>query len=1419
MGTTTSTTLLIGLALMGLLAACEDSEPFRCEAGALRCSGSVLERCDGAKWAPQEDCLESGRQCVSEHGEARCLGRTPDGVDEPDAGAVRDAAAAALPDLPDPEETLYEPCPSGQAYHPLDEECITCPFSACDGRGEDGLFEGTTLDGKCVCKTADGFYWPESGLTAVACDKDGDGWVSVEARSSIESKDRAYKDNARCDLRIVDRFVLESEGSDGAGHVVALEEDLPLYEIEALDDQNRLELNDKIKPYGGIKPSAHALNSLTKACVDTIADYNGNDVADLEEWDTYDEPVQLWSLFEELSTYTRFAYFSELHTGWFEGDEGTPNRGSYHVRERSRLNSGNPLGVPVHYFETIEADDVRWYEHAEHWRRCDRQTDAAFTSDMPARGMDFARYNQGLWNLGSRGGTGNALSAPGAEAEGAAESWMVEDGPLEVLTAGQCGAPQARSGGALFALGGACGNGSAFTTARQTIDVPEELRGLATLQVAYGGYLRNAAGRDRPSLRLHFLGEDSEEPLASSDLLSSAEARWVQVSGTESVPGQATRVVVELTAQRQAAHGRTEAFFDDLYLRFLSAEPNLVINGGGESPLSDSSDGGWIGDAGADVLEVAQKRTGDPAPVCGVHDEARSGARFFVVGRCLTGDATGSARAYQEIDLGAYAQDIASGNVAAWFGGWLRTGPVAEPASGDSAHDERAEIYLEFLGGGDGPVDRERSQSLAVEGVQRQWRRVTGQTMLPRGTRAVRFVLARSGDDDRPAEAAFDDLFLRLSTGARMFHHSQFKCVELVDDNPEPGEHPQRVTSGQLETDYHLNSCRWAGEAPPTAALPSGADGRNPWSGLIECSDPCSVVRRDGDSPSTCELAQGTVGLASVRYLHYPRASRRSYERGCVNECLAVDPQCSMGEPGSFACKVDREYFGTTYCDCLGGFSPWPACDACDAFGNWDETQGCAVCKPHWDVLEDCAMCLGNRDPDNQCETCRNSWIMGDIPGLEGQTDDCETCPDDDDNGHWTGDDCDRCVGNWDEAAGCLACDGNWDEDTGCEQCLPNFDPTSGCEDCLGNWDPSTEPKCSVCLPNFDEATDCVTCKDHYQLDVIGEFPDGRPMQACAVCQTQWDIETGCTQCRSGWSEETLCTACKEGFELFQPEDRDPDDGWIPPPVCVRSNLLSNGGAEEIDDSDEEDGSDPTDWMTYPQGTISALFDGHCEGNLPVPVEGLRYFNLGAVCDDNAASPECDSTSVCRFRLFGICFSASRVSHCDSTTAPLWYGVQAISLEDIYDITSDPEEDVFLRFAGHVYAVPGPNPNPGLPSAVFTVTGYRPNGEDKTTPTSEQGLGSLTSQWQLVMSEPIRVEQYTHSLQFLMGAYLTPGGSDQVYFDSLQLRLCFGEEDCCIKDEVTGEFNCCNQLPGGQWDCGDANLSDPDFEPPTEDGP
>ena len=96
---------------------------------------------------------------------------------------------------------------------------------------------------------------------AYPCDDDGDGWIRESARAALTSDDPQVLDNARCDLRVVDRFVLENRtvnwfdpSTDCVGDaacsqhaVVWLEDPLELYETDRNDDQGLLELDKDVE--------------------------------------------------------------------------------------------------------------------------------------------------------------------------------------------------------------------------------------------------------------------------------------------------------------------------------------------------------------------------------------------------------------------------------------------------------------------------------------------------------------------------------------------------------------------------------------------------------------------------------------------------------------------------------------------------------------------------------------------------------------------------------------------------------------------------------------------------------------------------------------------------------------------------------------------------------------------------------------------------------------------------------------------------------------------------------------------------------------------------------------------------------------------------------------------------------------------
>ncbi|MBN1773933.1 MAG: hypothetical protein JXB32_21920 [Deltaproteobacteria bacterium] len=312
----------------------------------------------------------------------------------PDADAARDVDADEdtedHADLPLDDGTADDSadgsdvgtCPAGEALNPYltPPACVPCA-RACALEGETGeVWPVTALTGQCVCTTQDGYYFSLSGAAVShRCDRDGDGWVTQSARANVESSDPAIAENARCDVRVVDRVVLlaEHEDPDLDGCEVDLAEtelgvdSLALYEADNRDDQELLDDDPHAPLYGARRLRAEELNGMTKACVSLIADYNSSGEADVNEWDLGSEPIHA------------FSYFIELHRGWYAA-------GAYYIQEKSRLAVAPAgWGIPLVY-----NDDG-------YWRECVRLTDGAFDPLGPnALGMDFARYDADPWTAG-----------------------------------------------------------------------------------------------------------------------------------------------------------------------------------------------------------------------------------------------------------------------------------------------------------------------------------------------------------------------------------------------------------------------------------------------------------------------------------------------------------------------------------------------------------------------------------------------------------------------------------------------------------------------------------------------------------------------------------------------------------------------------------------------------------------------------------------------------------------------------------------------------------------------------------------------------------------------------------------------------------------------------------------------------------
>ena len=314
----------------------------------------------------------------------------------------------------DPTDTTHavcSRCPEGQAYDKYKEECISCPL--CVEQGETGrVYPLTSLQGHCVCETLKGYFHSSSAPVGTRkCDADGDGWITKEAEEAINAlEDSAEKINARCDLRYVDRIVLQNDLFERKQiRIVDLPgislTKIPLYEPKNRDVQTYL-IDDSsyggtttnyAPKYGesGVLFNASELNPLTKACAATDenshqADYNANGMYDVDEtgYLTQTAPTVPEMVF------AMFSYYLELHNSWYEKNEYS-KYGTLVIAEKSRSQFAEKgFSVPL----TYGADRSEKY-----WRKCLRFRDSDYSEESGAKpyGLDFANYSdQELCNPG-----------------------------------------------------------------------------------------------------------------------------------------------------------------------------------------------------------------------------------------------------------------------------------------------------------------------------------------------------------------------------------------------------------------------------------------------------------------------------------------------------------------------------------------------------------------------------------------------------------------------------------------------------------------------------------------------------------------------------------------------------------------------------------------------------------------------------------------------------------------------------------------------------------------------------------------------------------------------------------------------------------------------------------------------------------
>ena len=256
--------------------------------------------------------------------------------------------------------------------------CALCP--ACDGEGEEGRLLHPTTSGYCICKTRPGYYYSTSSdIGTFPCDEDNDGWVRESARISINSSDPILKANARCNVQTIDEIRLVNEYQEEK--TIDLDQSVPLYESVRNDDDQLLQAmwtrGAGLPSYPSGRLEAASINRFTKACHATKVDYNDNGIEDYKEWKG--DPLSP-ALLREQKVFNDFSYFMELHTGWFEFNNGV---GTYIIQERRRAEDPNSFS----YVDLKPNDSGH-----EYWRECSTLPDRGWSEDSLSISLDLAGY-------------------------------------------------------------------------------------------------------------------------------------------------------------------------------------------------------------------------------------------------------------------------------------------------------------------------------------------------------------------------------------------------------------------------------------------------------------------------------------------------------------------------------------------------------------------------------------------------------------------------------------------------------------------------------------------------------------------------------------------------------------------------------------------------------------------------------------------------------------------------------------------------------------------------------------------------------------------------------------------------------------------------------------------------------------------
>jgi len=269
----------------------------------------------------------------------------------------------------------------------------------------------------------------------------------------------------------------------------------------------------------------------------------------------------------------------------------------------------------------------RWVQHHNWYNQVDLQAGDHLGDQMIPQlppGADYCwrvrQRDRSLvwsgWSLPVPFSTVPSALSPNLLVNGGAEQgldgWTAVEGPLEVLTDGECGGTTPYAGDHYFGVGGVC-DGEAYGEAHQDVDVSDHAAAIdgSTAVVRFGGMFADWAGSDLPEAQLVFVDAQGGELATSSRLWALTES-WTQVLGHQNIPPGTRTIRFVLMGTRNDGQDN-DSYFDDLNLQVATDgsldicvqapaypfddEPTDCAPSGDDddAPAGDDDDGGGCG--------------------------------------------------------------------------------------------------------------------------------------------------------------------------------------------------------------------------------------------------------------------------------------------------------------------------------------------------------------------------------------------------------------------------------------------------------------------------------------------------------------------------------------------------------------------------------------------------------------------------------------------------------------------------------------------------------------------------------------------------------------------------------------------------------------------------------------------------------